>query len=692
MNRNQENFLLEIMVEEIPARFQADAIANLERLLSEKLEKQRIKCENVKTYVSPRRMVFSASLEQQVRAFVEEKKGPQNSAPASVIAKFLKSLGMSLEDCEEKIIDKKTFIMARIQHPQQHTRDLLPNIIASSILEMQWPKSMHWGSHAFNFVRPIRNILCMFCGKSVSVELQEIDLKSSDYTFGHRFMAPEKIFAKNPKEYMQKMKESFVIVDPIERKNIIFKEFAKIFSNPGVSVDIPEDLLNEVAGLVENPVVLLGQIPQKFMRLPEEVLITPMRVHQRYFPVRRDGQLAPFFAFVANNLAADGGKAIIRGNERVLNARLADALFFYETDLQKPLELHLENLKKIVFNEKLGTVFDRILRICCVCDFLCEEMSLGEDLQELLKRVALLSKCDLSTNMVCEFPELQGVMGGIYATMQGEDESVCSAIREQYKTVDEITTLPGALFSMADKIEIITGFFAIGKGPTGSKDPFALRRAAIGLIKIIKKYNLSLNLRNVIKKTLGLFSFVTEDLSIVEAVMSFIMDRLKVVLKESEISHAVVSAVVECVDDIRLIFSKADVLDQALKSENGEKLISSYKRSKNILEQFGDFSNCSVNRVLFVEDCERHLMDALNVLEIALQELEISKLDADVEFQTKISLCVALEEKITVFFWDILINADDEKLRCNRIGILAKLTSIFEKFLPEVAKVSIKSQ
>ncbi|MDR3179516.1 MAG: glycine--tRNA ligase subunit beta [Holosporaceae bacterium] len=691
MDTNQENFLLELLVEEIPARFQEEAIANLKRLMVEKLEKQKIKSENIKTYVSPRRMVFLAQLEQQVPAFVEEKKGPQASAPPNVIAKFLQSLGISPDDCSEKVMDKKIFLVAHIRHPQRHTLDLLPHIVAASIREMQWPKSMHWGTHAFNFVRPIRNILCRFCDESVNIELGEINLKSTDYTFGHRFMSSGKIFAKNPSEYREKIKEAFVIIDPIERKNAILAKFTKNFSKPGVSVDVPEDLLDEVVGLVENPIVLLGQIPQKFMRLPEEALVTPMRVHQRYFPVRRNGILAPFFAFVANNAAEDDGKEIIKGNERVLNARLADALFFYETDLQKPLELHLENLKKIVFHEKLGTVFARILRICCVCDFICEEMNLGEDLRELLKRVALLSKCDLSTHMVSEFPELQGIMGGIYAAAQGENKAVCSAIGEQYKTVDEIASLPGALFSIADKIEIITGFFAIEKGPTGSKDPFALRRAAIGLIKIIKKYDLSLQLRAVVRKTFGLFNFLKCDANTVEAVIAFILDRLKIVLKESGISHEVVAAVVECDDDIMPIFAKAEILDQTLKNENGKKLITSYKRSKNILEQFGDFGNCSVDRELLTEDGERNLLDELEVLEIALEKLEISGLDPNIEFQTKISLCIALEKKITTFFRDILVNSNDEKIRFNRIGILLKLTSIFERFLPEIARISVES-
>ncbi|GHT90681.1 glycine--tRNA ligase beta subunit [Alphaproteobacteria bacterium] len=699
MSVNEENFLLELMVEEVPAMFQANAIENLRDIIVGKLEKNRIRYENVKAYISPRRMVFMAKMDPQISAFTEEKKGPQTSAPAEVVDKFLKSLGVSRDDCCEKVIDKKTFIVANVSHPQQSTKDLLENIVITSIAEIQWKKSMHWRDHSFNFVRPLRNILCIFCDEHVKMEFKETNLQSNNYTFGHRFMHTGKISVKNPNDYMKKMKESFVVVDPAERKKIILEGFEKISTKNDVSIEITGRLLEEVVGLVENPVVLLGQIPEKFMKLPEEALITPMRVHQRYFPVRKGQKLAPFFAFVSNNLTADGGKEIIKGNERVLNARLSDALFFYETDLQKPLESHLENLKKIAFNEKLGTVFDRIMRVCDVCDLIWDDISqtaenfhgLSKDnVQFLLKRTAVLSKCDLSTYMVSEFPELQGIMGSYYAAQQGEHESICAAIGEQYKTIDEINSPLGALFSLADKIEIITSFFAIGKEPTGSKDPFALRRAAIGLIRIIRKYNISLDLYGVIQKTFEKLNSSFEGLNpnTVESAYSFIMERLKVTLKESGISHEIVASVIAAEKnttskkDINRIFDKAEVLNQTLQSAEGENLISCYRRSKNILDPYekeNPSGEIHCDRSLCVEQCEYDLLDALDSLELSLDAVEGSNLDFCEKLRKKISLCASIEKKTTTFFEDILINVDDEKLRRNRISILQKLTSIFDQ-------------
>ncbi|GHU12903.1 glycine--tRNA ligase beta subunit [Alphaproteobacteria bacterium] len=748
MSINEENFLLELMVEEIPAMFQTNAIANLKDIITGKLEKNKIRYENVRAYITPRRMMFMAKLGSHIPAFTEEKKGPQTSAPAEVINKFLKSLGISRDDCCEKIVDKKSFIVANVSHPQQSTKDLLEDIVVTSIAEIQWKKSMHWRDHSFNFVRPIRNILCIFCDEHVKVEFKEINLQSNDYTFGHRFMSTGKISVKNPHDYVKKMKESSVIVDPAERKKIILDGFEKISAKNGVSIEITDRLLEEVLGLVENPVVLLGQIPEKFMKLPEEALITPMRVHQRYFPVRKGQKLAPFFALVSNNLIEDGGKEIIKGNERVLNARLSDALFFYETDLQKPLESHLENLKKIAFNEKLGTVFDRIMRICDVCDFVWNDIS-GDfhglpknDVPVLLKRTAVLSKCDLSTHMVSEFPELQGIMGSYYSALQGENKFICAAIGEQYKAIDEIKSPLGALFSLADKIEIITSFFAIGKEPTRSKDPFALRRAAIGLIRIIRKYNISLDLYEIIGKTFEKLSSSFDGLNpnTVESVYSFIMERLKVTLKESGIPHEIVTSVIAAErQDIRpvakptisedflgdterriavylgvhedsstgsttkipdrgrlrngsinRIFDKANVLNQTLQSSEGESLVSCYRRSKNILapyEKENSSREIHCDRSMCVEQCERDLLDALDTLQCSLDVVEGSSLDSCEKLRKKVSLCASIEKKTITFFEDILINVDDEKLRQNRINILQKLMVIFEKFLPEITDI-----
>ncbi len=684
------NFLLELLVEEIPARFQAEAIANFRKLLTEKLSNNGIEFTDVQSYVTPRRLVFSANLNDKIPAFIEEKKGPQTSVSQDVIEKFLKAAGVTKKECIEKVIDKKTFVFAQIEHPSKDTASLLGSIVKDAILEIPLPKSMHWGTHSFSFVRPLRNILCMYDGKLINVNFDEINLNSVDYTVGHRFMSPQKIFAKNIDDYLKKMQEAYVVVDQENRKQIISKCCKEFRDKHFAYVDVTENLLNEIVGLVEYPVVLVGKIPEKFMRLPEEVIITPMRAHQRYFPTRNsDGKLASYFVFVANNIAEDGGDIIIAGNQRVLNARLSDALFFFETDLKILLESHLEKLKKIVFNEKLGTVFDRITRIISICDHLCDALQKGglnfkADFRDILRRAALLAKCDLPTNMVCEFTELQGIMGAHYAKLQGEKAEVCEIIRDQYKSVEDISSITAALFSLADKIEIITGFFAIGKEPTGSKDPFALRRAAIGILKIIKKFDLSIDLKEIIQRAFDKLCLSIENLNknTVERVMEFILDRLKIVLKENDIQHEVINAVIFVNNDILQIFKKAKILNEAFKVEIGEKLISIYKRAKNIVQ---NKQEDSVDESLFKEADEKNLFVATDVLKKSIYDLEKLNTNPIEKFEKKLTICISMEKVMFNFFNNVLVNTDDEKVQQNRISLLTNLISVFDNALPEIS-------
>lgn len=686
------NFLLELLVEEIPARFQTTAIKNFSNLIVEEFEKNRIKYDEVRSYITPRRMVFSAKIESTIAEFTEEKKGPQISAPNEVIEKFLKSVGVSRNDCIEKDINNKTFIVANIKHKKKNAADLLGNIVKSAIFALPWPKSMHWGDHSFNFVRPLRNIMCLFDRKVVDVDMNaEINIRSVDYTFGHRFMADQKIRALNIDDYLAKMKNAFVIVDQNERRKIILDEC----KNQKVNVLITDDLLEEVVGLVEYPVVMVGKIAEKFMRLPEEVITTTMRTHQRYFPTAIDGKLAPYFVFIANNIADDGGKAIRAGNERVLSARLADALFFFENDLMTPLERHLDDLKKIAFNEKLGTVYDRTLRIRDICEYLCDEVShssaagqlmLSRNSQEILKRAAVLAKCDLATNMVCEFTELQGIMGAHYARCQGESTEVCEIIRDQYKTVDELYSPLCALYSMADKIDVITGLFSIGKMPTGSKDPFALRRAAIGIIKIILKYEMNIDLYRVIKKSFDRLKQDSEKIELdpktVNNVMTFILDRLRIVLKESGINHDVVNAVLAVPQDIQSIQKKAKILDAILKDEAGQKIISIYKRARNIVQ---GSSGTFVDRSLFSQKEENLFFEGIKNLEEDFRNLDNKNIGIIDKFEAKLKRCLQMENVMSEFFANVLVNADDKSIKENRIGILAKLVSVFNNSLPEIA-------
>lgn len=688
------DFLVELLVEEIPARFQTTAVKNFADLIVEGFEKNRIRYDEIRSYITPRRIVFAAKVEGTVAEFTEEKKGPQISAPSEVIEKFLRSVGVSKNDCVEKNVNNKTFIFATIKHSKKNAADLLGDIVKNAIFSLPWPKSMHWGDHSFNFVRPLRNIVCLFDGKVVNVDMNaEINIRSVDYTFGHRFMSNQKVFVHDADDYLVKMKKAFVIVDQNERRNIILDKCR----NQKEKVLITDNLLEEVVGLVEYPVVMVGKIAEKFMRLPEEVITTTMRTHQRYFPTAINGKLAPYFVFIANNIADDGGKAIQAGNERVLSARLADALFFFENDPTTPLERHLDDLKKIAFNEKLGTVYDRTLRIRDICEYLCDEVShnsasgqlmLSRNSREILKRAALLAKCDLATSMVCEFTELQGIMGAHYARCQGESTEVCEIIRDQYKTVDELYSPLCALYSMADKIDVITGLFAIGKMPTGSKDPFALRRAAIGIVKIIAKYEMNIDLRRVIKKSFERLKKDSEknDLNAqtVDNVMDFILDRLRVVLKESGIHHDVVNAVLSVPQDIQSMQKKAKILDAILKNETGQKIISIYKRARNIVQ---GSSGTFVDTSLFFQEEEHQFFKEIDNLERDLRNLDnkddMGRVD---KFEAKLRRCLLMENVMSEFFANVLVNADNKNIKENRIGILAKLVAVFNNSLPEISR------
>lgn len=679
------NFLLEILVEEIPARFQAGAIAEFEKLMTTELDKQRISYSDVKSFISPRRIVFSADLSEKTQDFQEEKRGPQITAPAEIIEKFLKANGVTRENCFEKTIDKKTFLFLAIHHTAKNTADCLAEVIKKSIISLSWKKSMHWGSHQMHFVRPIRNILAVFGRKIVDFPFDEIGLKSTNQTYGHRFLAPAAFSVQNTEDYLRKLKENFVVVDREQRRQIVLDEIKSIEQKYGISVAVSGDLMNEVIGLVEYPIVLMGKVPSKFMKLPEEAIITPMKVHQRYFPTRdREGKLAPYFVFVANNSTVDGGKTIIAGNERVLNARLADALFFFETDLQKPLESHLDSLKKITFNVKLGSVFDRIQRVTNLCRFAVSELKdqnsfINENTEDLLVRIATLAKCDLSTSMVYEFTELQGIMGAHYAGIQGEDPEVCTAIREQYLQGEELTSPISAFYSLVDKIELITSFFAIGKEPTGSKDPFALRRAAISLLKIIKKYGIKADLEKLSRKAFEQLPGSDLNPKTVGRVISFIMERFKVLLRDGGIDHDVILSLINNSHDVLLIYQKSAILNDIMMTSKGENLMSGYKRAKNII---GDNTSTEVSKLLFSEDAEKVLFDKISELEIQLFEIEKQESDICARFEKELDACVGMEESISDFFDKVLVNTEDCVVKQNRLNMLTRLVSLFSRVVP----------
>ncbi|MEM6902092.1 MAG: glycine--tRNA ligase subunit beta [Pseudomonadota bacterium] len=496
------DFLLELFSEEIPARMQADAAKQLGKLLGEQFKAAGIKHGEPTLYYGPRRLTaIIPDLPVATEAVKEERRGPRADAPEQAINGFLRGNGLdSLDQCEKRETPKGEFWFVVLETPAQQTAELLPGIIAQVVGAMPWPKSMRWARSTARWVRPLQSILALFDGKPVpgKVELgngQEIAFGT--VTEGHRFLAPGEIEITDPAKYLGQLRDAKVMADPVERREAIETALADAAKAKGLTVKVDPGLVTEVMGLVEWPMPLVGQIDNDFMGLPPEVLITSMRSHQKYFALEAaDGSMAPHFGVVSNMTADDGGAKIVAGNERVLRARLSDAKFFWDQDRKQPLEAYLPQLEAITFHEKLGTVAERVERLTVLAGEIAGMLPEGDAAQSM--RAAKLAKADLVTGMVGEFPELQGLMGRYYAEAAGEPQAVADAIADHYKPAgqsDQVPTAPVSIaVALAEKLDTLVGFFAINEKPTGSRDPFALRRAALGVIQVLLDNHLRLSL------------------------------------------------------------------------------------------------------------------------------------------------------------------------------------------------------
>ena len=495
--------LLELLCEEIPARMQRRGIEELVKHLGEWLQVHRIPpVEPIGGYVTPRRLTAIAKgIPERLPLQREERRGPRVGAPQAAIDGFLRSVGAAaIEDCEVRDTGRGEFYFAKIDRPGHATAEVLPDLIYSTLMDVAWPKTMRFPATALRWVRPINSVVCLFNGEVLPLPLGEVPVGRT--TRGHRFLSPGEIAVGNAADYLDRLDAAYVILDQDHRRDIIAADLDRLAQSEGLSVKPDPALLDEVMGLVEFPVVLMGAIDADFMTLPPEVLATAMRAHQKYFScLRPDGTTAPRFLFVANNLATDGGETIVAGNERVLKARLADARFFWDQDRRVPLESRVEALADRVFHAKLGSLRDKIARMEALADFLARHVS-GADVARS-QRAVRLAKADLSTGMVGEFPELQGIMGRYYALHDGEHPAIAEAIADHYKPLgpsDACPTEPETVVvALADKIDSLVAFFAIDERPTGSRDPFALRRAALGTIRLVLENRLRLPLAAAIQ-------------------------------------------------------------------------------------------------------------------------------------------------------------------------------------------------
>ncbi len=674
------DLLLELFCEEIPARMQARAADDLRKMITDRLVAAGLVYEGAKAFATPRRLALTVhGVPAQQPDVKEERKGPKVGAPEQAIAGFLRAAGLTSIDQAKVQADKKgDFYVAITEKKGRAAIAVLAEIVPEVVRAFPWPKSMRWGSGRLTWVRPLHSIVATFGPETEEPEIVRFSvdgIDAGDETRGHRFMAPGAIKVRRFEDYVAKLHDAKVVLDPARRAEMILADAKNLAFAQGFELVEDEGLLAEVSGLVEWPVVLMGSFDASFLAIPGEVIRATIRNNQKCF-VLRDPQTAKLvnkFILVANIEASDHGKAIVAGNERVIRARLSDAKFFYETDLKTRLEDRLPKFEGIVFHEKLGTQGERIARIVALTGQLAPLV--GADVAKA-ERAAQLCKADLLTEVVGEFPEVQGLMGRYYAEAQGEDEAVAHAIEDHYRPKGPDDLVPGDPVSiavaLADKIDTLVGFWAIDEKPTGSKDPYALRRAALGVIRIVLDNALRLRLLKV--------RGVSADL------LSFFADRLKVQLREQGARHDLVDAVFalgersaggttdtnNAQDDLLMIVRRVEALGKFLETDDGKNLLAGVKRATNILriEEKKDKREYTgaPDAELLQQAEEKALAEA-----IAAAKKEASAAVAKEDFAAAMSAMAKLRPKVDAFFDKVTVNADDKAVRENRLKLLSEI-------------------
>lgn len=660
------DLLLELFSEEIPARMQKRASEDLQKLVTDALAKEEVFGEAARAFATPRRLTLAISglpVRQQDRK--EERKGPRVGAPEKAMEGFLKSTGLTLDQCETREDKKGEYYVAVIEKTGRGTDELIAEIVPDVIRNFPWPKSMRWGTGTLRWVRPLHSIVCTLDGEVVSFEVDGI--KSGDTTYGHRFMGPDAIRVRTFEDYVEKLERQKVMLDPEARAAHILEDAKNLAHAQNLELIDDEALLHEVAGLVEWPTALMGAIDDEFMEIPQEVLTSTMRANQKYLALKdpKTGNFAPRFIVVSNIEPADGGAAVINGNERVLRARFADARFLWEQDKQHTLEDFAEKLDQVVFHAKLGSVADKAERISKLAGELASVTGADKAKAELAGR---LSKADLVSGMVYEFPDLQGTMGQYYALADGLDADVADAIAQHYQPQGPSDDVPnGAVaqaVALADKLDTLVGFWAIDEKPTGSKDPFALRRAALGIIRMVLEAELRL----------PLLSVFSNDKEQNDDLLSFFADRLKIYLRDQGVKYDLVDAVLALPgqDDLLLVKRRVDALGEFLKTDDGANLLAGAKRAANILriEEKKDKATYSgmPDAALFESDEEKTLAAEINVARDAA-----AKAVAKEDFAGAMAALAKLRGPVDAFFEKVTVNAEDDKVRENRLKLLAEI-------------------
>ncbi|HWZ40907.1 MAG TPA: glycine--tRNA ligase subunit beta [Bradyrhizobium sp.] len=688
------DLLLELFSEEIPARMQAKAADDLRRMVTDKLVAEGLVYEGAKAFATPRRLALTVhGIPARQSDLKEERRGPRVGGPDVAIQGFLKATGLSLISEAKIQPDKKgDFYIALIEKKGRATIEVLAEMLPVIVRTFPWPKSMRWGARSakagsLNWVRPLHAITATF-----GLETEEPDvvkfaidgIETGQTTYGHRFMAPAAINVRRFEDYEEKLLQAKVVLDPERRKDTILTDAKQLAFAQGFELVEDQALLDEVAGLVEWPVVLMGSFETEFLSIPGEVVRATIRNNQKCFVVNdpKTGKLANKFVLTANIEASDGGQAIVAGNERVIRSRLSDAKFFYETDLGTKLGDRLPKFEQIVFHEKLGTQAERIKRI----ERLAGEIAplVGADVEKV-KRAAHLAKADLLTEVVGEFPELQGLMGKYYALAQGEDASVAAASEEHYKPQGPADRVPTDLVSvavaLADKIDTLVGFWSIDEKPTGSKDPFALRRAALGVIRIVLDRRIKISLRTLVEKHFE-NSYGTQYLAAADKIddlMLFFEDRLKVQLRDQKARHDLVDAVLSAESLLQghslvSIVDRVDALGKFLDTDDGKNLLAGTKRASNILaiEEKRDKRTFdgAPSPALYSLPEEKALADAIDLARV---EAAVAVMNED--FASAMSFMATLRPAVDAFFDKVKVNDDEPKVRENRLKLLNEIRS-----------------
>ncbi len=688
--------LLEILSEEIPARMQTRASEDLARLVTSALKEAGLEIGEAMNFATPRRLVLTiADVAKKSPAVSEERKGPRVGAPDKALQGFLKAAGLKSIDDAEIVKDPKKgdYYLARIEKPGRNATDIIAEVIPAVCAKFPWPKSMHWGTDTFQWVRPLQSILCILDGKTVPFDIAGIE--SGNTTRGHRFHGPKPFTVSSFEDYGRKLKKNKVLLPASERASMISDDASDLASNAKLELLEDDGLLLENAGLTEWPVALMGSFDKSYLSVPPECLTTAMKAHQKCFSLRdkKSGKLSNNFIAVANLIAPDGGKEIIAGNEKVIDARLADAKFFWEQDLKRPLDEMATELSGITFHEKLGSQKDRVERIAELSHQIAESVDADPD---DARRAAQLAKADLVSGMVGEFPELQGLMGRYYAEKAGAKPEIARAIELHYKPKGPGDAVPrvddgdavAVAVALADKLDTLVGFWAIDEKPTGSGDPYQLRRAALGVIRILIENDLRLPIaavaqrhrmdatwtENLDAETMAQDFNGTKTYGQIIDLLNFFADRLKVYLRDQGKRHDLIDAVYALPgqDDLALIVKRVQALTDFLETDDGENLLAGVKRASNILsiEEKKDKKAYTgeIKGTLLNEPAERDLAAA------------IAKVKFDTEaainvenFEGAMRALAELRGPVDKFFDDVIVNADDSALRENRLKLLSEI-------------------